>query len=121
MPARPSRTVELPRKSALSLADLSIALIFALSVGRDLERPAIDGRAFFIAPGGNDVWFEADLPTVADTVLHRWSVQSRNARHPLFPLLATEARRCARAGWAIGQSWRCCRRWPAPCGSRCST
>ena len=44
---------------------------------------------FLREPDGNDVWFEADLPTVADRVLHRWSDQSRNARHPLFPLLAT--------------------------------
>lgn len=44
---------------------------------------------FWLAPAGNDVWFEADLPTVADRILHRWSDQSRNARHPLFPLFAT--------------------------------
>jgi hypothetical protein len=44
---------------------------------------------FFIVPEGNDVWFEADLSTVADTVLHRWTVQSCNARHRLLPRLAT--------------------------------
>jgi hypothetical protein len=44
---------------------------------------------FFQDPAGNDVWFEADLPTVSDRILHRWSDQSRNARHPLFPLMAT--------------------------------
>ncbi len=64
---------------------------------RDLERPAFDGCAVLRGAGGNDVWFEADLPTVADTVLHRWSVQSRNARHPLFPLLATGSAYALRA------------------------
>jgi hypothetical protein len=44
---------------------------------------------FLKDPDGNDVWFEADLPTVSDRILHRWSDQSRNARHPLFPLMAT--------------------------------
>lgn len=44
---------------------------------------------FLREPDGNDAWFEADLPTVSDRVLHRWSDQSRNSRHPLFPLLAT--------------------------------
>jgi hypothetical protein len=44
---------------------------------------------FFQEPIGNDVWFEADLPIVADRLQHRWSDQARNSRHPLFPLLAT--------------------------------
>lgn len=44
---------------------------------------------FHTLPVGNDVWFEADLPTVADGMLHRWSDHSRNARHPLFPILTT--------------------------------
>jgi hypothetical protein len=48
-------------------------------------------RRFFTAPIGNDVWFEADMPIVADTILHRWTDQGRNARHPLFPLAATGA------------------------------
>ena len=58
----------------------------------DLIVWSVSGRMdprFLQDPGGNDVWFEADLPTVADRVLHRWSDQSRNARHPLFPLFAT--------------------------------
>jgi len=99
LPARPWRTVELPRRSVFSLADLSLALVFALSVGAAIwnVQRSMDAR-FFIAPGGNDVWFEADLPTVADTVLHRWSVQSRNARHPLFPLLATGSAYALRKG-----------------------
>jgi hypothetical protein len=45
--------------------------------------------SFFVAPSGNDVWFEADLPQVSETVLHRSAAQFRNARHPLVPLLAT--------------------------------
>ena len=57
---------------------------------------SMDAR-FFAQPAGNDVWFEADLPTVADTVLHRWSIQSRNARHPLVPLLGTGSAYALRA------------------------
>lgn len=44
---------------------------------------------FLVEPAGNDVWFEADLPVVADRMQHRWADQSRSSRHPLFPLLAT--------------------------------
>src|SRR5262249_28916262 len=44
---------------------------------------------FLALPVGNDVWFEADMPTVADTMLHRWADQGRNSRHPLFPLVTT--------------------------------
>jgi hypothetical protein len=83
-------TVELHPSRAISISDLVVALAFALLAGLvvwNVQR-SMDPH-FFVAPHGNDVWFEADLPTVADTVLHRWSVQSRNARHPLFPLLAT--------------------------------
>jgi hypothetical protein len=99
----PARSVEDPRPSptrpvtvepfcgvGFSFTDLAVASLFALIVGLliwNVQR-SMDAR-FFAAPAGNDVWFEADLPTVADTVLHRWSTQSRNARHPLFPLLAT--------------------------------
>jgi hypothetical protein len=39
-------------------------------------------------PDGNDIWFEGDLSTVARNLTNRWSDQSRNANHPLFPLLA---------------------------------
>lgn len=88
--ATSSATVELHASRAISISDVAVALAFALLAGLvvwNVQR-SMDAR-FFVAPGGNDVWFEADLPTVADTVLHRWSVQSRNARHPLFPLLAT--------------------------------
>ena len=48
----------------------------------------LDPRLLTI-PTGNDVWFEADIPVVADTILHRASDQSRNAHHPLFPLWTT--------------------------------
>src|SRR4051812_19230243 len=73
-----------------SVTDVFIAAVLALGVGLTIwsVQRSMDAR-FFTAPAGNDVWFEADVPTVADTVLHRWSTQSRNARHPLFPLLAT--------------------------------
>jgi hypothetical protein len=47
-------------------------------------------RRFFTAPIGNDVWFEADMPIVADTIVHRWSEDHpRYAHHPLFPLVTT--------------------------------
>jgi hypothetical protein len=47
-------------------------------------------RRFFTAPIGNDVWFEADMPIVADTILHRWSEHHpRYAHHPLFALVTT--------------------------------
>src|SRR5258707_9128826 len=83
IPAGQRRTVELPRTAALSLADLSVAFVFALTVGAGIwnVQRSMDAR-FFIAPAGNDVWFEADLPTVAHTVLHGCRTQSRNARHP---------------------------------------
>src|SRR6185295_20148330 len=79
-----------PRLRSWSLIDAAAAGIFALVIGTAiwfLQR-SLDPR-FLTAPAGNDVWFEADLPTETDTVLHRWSLQSRNARHPLVPLLAT--------------------------------
>jgi hypothetical protein len=88
--SEPTDTVERSRVPAWSLTDLEVMVAFAVTIGIAiwfLQR-SLDPR-LFIAPAGNDVWFEADVPTVADTVLHRWSVQSRNARHPLFPLLAT--------------------------------
>ena len=44
---------------------------------------------FFAIPAGNDVWFEGDGPVVADLIVHRWSDQSRNVHHPLFPLWTT--------------------------------
>lgn len=40
-------------------------------------------------PDGNDVWFEGDLPTVFRNMVNRFSDQSRNGDHPLFPLLGT--------------------------------
>ena len=48
----------------------------------------LDSR-FFTIPVGNDVWFEGDGPVVADRIIHRWSDQSRNVHHPLFPLWTT--------------------------------
>ena len=46
-------------------------------------------RRFLDQPIGNDVWFEADMPVVADAILHRWGDHARNAHHPLFPLVTT--------------------------------
>jgi len=44
---------------------------------------------FFAVPAGNDVWFEGDGPVVADLIVQRWSDQSRNVNHPLFPFWTT--------------------------------
>lgn len=49
---------------------------------------SLDPR-LLIWPDGNDVWFEGDLPAVFRNLLDRFSDQSRNGDHPLFPLLAT--------------------------------
>ena len=74
----------------LDLVDAAVALAIALCIGVAawLLHRSMDPR-FFAIPAGNDVWFEGDLPTVADSMLHRWSDQSRNARHPLFPAVTT--------------------------------
>ncbi len=70
--------------------DVALTVVIAVCVGfyAATVHRAMDPR-FLTAPIGNDVWFEADVPTVADRMLHRWSDQSRNARHPLFPTLTT--------------------------------
>jgi hypothetical protein len=84
-PAMSQSTVELHRTLAVSIPDVVVAAVFALVAGIviwNVQR-SIDAQ-FFVASKVNDVWFEADMPTVAVTVLHRWSVQSRNARQPDF-------------------------------------
>ena len=70
--------------------DALFALIFATLAATyaTAAQRAMDPR-FFAIPAGNDVWFEGDLPMVADTILHRWSTHPRDAKHPLFPLLTT--------------------------------
>ena len=70
--------------------DTLFALIFATLAATyaTTAQRAMDPR-FFAIPAGNDVWFEGDLPMVADTILHRWSTHPRDAKHPLFPLLTT--------------------------------
>lgn len=75
------------RRSARTIDSL-IAAVFvaAASLYAAGVRAAMDPR-FFTAPVGNDVWFEADMPTIADLILHRWSDHSRDAQHPLFALL----------------------------------
>jgi hypothetical protein len=84
--------VKLPAGSqpagARPILDVVVALLFTLGAVTYAAgtRAAMDPR-FFAVPAGNDVWFEADLPTVADLVLHRWSDHSRDINHPLFPLL----------------------------------
>ena len=70
--------------------DLVAMVLFAVVVAATVwTLQAHADRRFLVDPVGNDVWFEGDQPTVADRMLHRWSDQSRNARHPLFPLLGS--------------------------------
>jgi hypothetical protein len=89
----PDASSGLPRPGEARTAPLArtdLALVLALMVAGAALAWSTAARfdpRFFKEPDGNDVWFEADLPTVADRVLHRWSDQSRNARHPLFPLM----------------------------------
>lgn len=72
------------RRDTWALAAFVLAsVLFASAVHLSL-----DDRLFAI-PQGNDVWFEADMPTVSDLMLHRWSDHVRNAHHPLFALLTT--------------------------------
>jgi hypothetical protein len=73
-----------------AILDIALALLFALgaAVYAAGARAAMDPR-LFAAPVGNDVWFEADMPTVADLVLHRWSDHARDTHHPLFAMLTT--------------------------------
>src|SRR5262245_23274088 len=70
--------------------DVVLLLVYALAgaVYSGTTFSMLD-RRFLIVPTGNDVWFEADMPIVADTILHRCTDQGRNARHPLFPFLST--------------------------------
>ena len=63
-----------------------LALLTALHAG--VIHASLDPR-FLSAPTGNDVWFEADMPAVADGMVHRWADHVRNAHHPLFALWTT--------------------------------
>jgi hypothetical protein len=75
---------------ALRRVDVVILLVWA--VGGGLYSSATFSRfdrRFFTVPIGNDVWFEADMPVVAQTMMHRWGDQGRNAHHPLFALATT--------------------------------
>ena len=85
----PSQARE-PASPRAATRDVAIVFALILIAGTVVWNTAarFDPR-FFQDPTGNDVWFEADLPTVSDRILHRWSDQSRNARHPLFPLMAS--------------------------------
>ena len=72
------------RRDTWALAALVLTSVLYTSV----VHLGLDDR-FFAIPQGNDVWFEADMPIVADLMLHRWSDHGRNAHHPLFALLTT--------------------------------
>jgi hypothetical protein len=81
-----SATPRLTRVDAAYAIVLALmVLVFVLTVTAKMD------RRFLMSPVGNDVWFESDIPTVADNILHRWSDQTRNAHHPLFPLTVTSA------------------------------
>jgi hypothetical protein len=47
------------------------------------------GPRFFTAPAANDVWFEADLPQVYESLSSLSASQHRHVAHPLYPLFAT--------------------------------
>jgi hypothetical protein len=72
------------RRDTWALAALVLTSVLYASV----VHLSLDDR-FFAIPKGNDVWFEADMPVVSDTMLHRWSDHARNAHHPLFALMTT--------------------------------
>lgn len=76
--------------TAVSLGDLAVGvalglLVACLSLVIYLQ---LDPR-LLVAPDGNDVWFEGDLPIVFHRLTDRWNDQSGSANHPLVPLLAT--------------------------------
>jgi hypothetical protein len=77
-------------RTKLEWGDLLAFVVLAILTGAAIWgiQSHMDHR-FLTDPIGNDVWFEGDQPTVADRMVHRWSDQSRNARHPLFPLLGS--------------------------------
>jgi hypothetical protein len=70
-------------EALFALIFATLAATYAAGAQRTMD------QRFFAMPAGNDVWFEGDLPMVADTILHRWSTHPRDAKHPLFPLLTT--------------------------------
>jgi hypothetical protein len=74
----------------LAVGDLAggLALGFLAALMASAIYMRLDPR-MLVFPDGNDVWFEGDLPTVFRNLTDRWSDQSRNANHPLFPLLTT--------------------------------
>lgn len=73
----------LTRDTALALAAAAAAGALALALFRSLD------PRLLAWPAGNDVWFEGDLPAVFRNLLNRFSDQTRNGDHPLFPLFAT--------------------------------
>ncbi len=94
--ARPSTTAAsgddqgTPHAPVRPAADVLIALALACAAGAlalMLYR-RLDPR-LLVWPDGNDVWFEGDVPTVFRNLLNRFSDQTRNGDHPLFPLFAT--------------------------------
>jgi hypothetical protein len=76
----------------VALRRLDVVILLAWSVVGGLYSSTTFSRfdrRFFTVPIGNDVWFEADMPVVAQTMVHRWGDQGRNAHHPLFALVTT--------------------------------
>jgi len=84
-PCSPSRssvgTYERGDRIVASLAGALAAIAAYLAVVT-LD-PRFTGPAY-----GNDVWFEGDLPRIADEMTHRWAAHSRAPVHPLFSLFA---------------------------------
>jgi len=69
-----------------SRSDFGFSAIFAILAG------SLSFYLFGLIPrelytsAGYDVWFEADLPRVHDTMISRWGLP-RASLHPLFPIL----------------------------------
>ncbi len=78
------RRLTIAPADVLTAAGIGVAVaVFALALFHRLD------PRLLAWPDGNDIWFEGDLPTVFRNMVNRFSDQTRNGDHPLFPLLAT--------------------------------
>src|SRR4029450_5719091 len=81
-----SRTI---RRSGPTRSDAAIAVVLGTIAASIVFLVSGSLPAVLLKfPAGNDIWFEGDLSTVTRNLLSRWTDQSRNANHPIFPLLA---------------------------------
>jgi hypothetical protein len=80
----PKRSRHAPRPELIDAIVLA-----AISATFSLWLSSQFGPKFFEAPAGNDVWFEADLPQVYESLSSLSATQHRHVAHPLYPLFAT--------------------------------